>query len=378
MASSRQSSEKENSVNNMASSKRITIAAISVVILSGISFWILKHNQSGTIRKELYDFAVPDTASITKIYMVNTGGKQVTVEKEKPGEWKVNSKFKARNDAVKNLLTCIKDLQVRTPVAKSALENVSKQLATSSTKVEIYQGEKLVKSYYVGGDTQDGLGTFMLLTDLETGENSSMPFIMFIPGFNGFLSVRYFMDEDLWRDRSIFAFYPDQIASISVQYPHMLDSSFTISLNNSNIISLADNKGTNISDFDTLKAKQYINYYSNIQYEALKNDLPKSLRDSVISNGPVHVITLKDREGKTYIAKTFAKPAPPNSVDPVTGKLVTQDLDRMFVLINDGKDFATVQYYVFGKLFPLPSYFKKKTASAIHSANQPARKAGKK
>src|SRR5688572_13817921 len=109
----------------MKSNKRIVIAAVTVVLLSGISFWIVNNNREGTIRKELFDFAIQDTSAITKVYMVNTAGKQVTLTKQAPGEWQVNGKFKARNDAMKNLLVCMKEMQVRTPVAKSAIENVS-------------------------------------------------------------------------------------------------------------------------------------------------------------------------------------------------------------------------------------------------------------
>lgn len=354
----------------MYSSKKIRIIALSVLLLSGISFWIFTRNQSGTIRKELYDFAVEDTASITKIYLVNTAGKQLTLEKKGIGQWIVNGKYKARNDAAKHLLICIKELQVRNPIAKSAIENISKQLATSSTKVEIYQNDKLIKSYYVGSDTQDGLSTIMLLTDVETGENSSMPFSMYVPGFNGFLSIRYFIDEDSWRERTVFAFLPDQISSVSVQYTHLPDSSFALSLTTSNTISLADHKGNNIPDFDTLKAKQYLNYYSNIQYEALRNDLRSTLKDSVLSNPPVHIITLKDRSGKTYTVKTFTKPAAPNQTDEVTGQPLTQDMERMFALINDEKDMVLIQYYVFGKLLPGLSYFKKPYVSKTNSARK--------
>ena len=319
----------------------------------------MTRNHEGTIRKELFDFAITDTGAVTKIYMVSTAGKEITLEKVKPGEWTVNGKYKARNDAARNLLICMKELQVRNPVAKSATENISKQMATTSTKVEIYQNDKLIKMYYVGNDTQDGLGTYMLLNDIETGENSTLPFIMFIPGFNGFLSVRYFTEEDLWRDRTVFGFFPDQIASISVDYTHLMDSSFSISLTNSNLISLADCKGHNITDFDTLKAKQYINYFSSVQYEALKNDLRPAFWDSVLATGAVHLITLKDRAGKSHVVKTFSKPADPNKTDPVTGKPDNEDLERMFALINDDKDIVVIQYFVFGKLLPSPSYFKK-------------------
>ena len=212
--------------------------------------------------------------------------------------------------------------------------------------------------YYVGSDTQDGLGTYMLLSDPATGENSTMPFIMFIPGFNGFLSVRYFMDEDLWRDRTVFAFYPDEISSISVKYIRFPDSSFTVSLSDKNEISLADSKGKNIADFDTLKMKRYITYYTNIQYEALNNDLRQTYKDSIFAKGPLHIIELKDRKGKTHSLKTFAKPGNPNKLNTVTNKPDEEDLERMFALINDEKDLALIQYYVFGKLFQGVNYFR--------------------
>lgn len=346
----------------MGSKKRIRIAIGMVVLLSGISFWIVQNNNKGTLREDMYEFAIEDTSGITKIYMANSAGKEITLEKQKPGSWTVNRKFTARNDAVKNLLTCMKDMAVRQPVAKSAIENVSKQLATNSTKVEIYRGEKLERVYYVGGDTQDGLGTFMLLSDPETGENSPTPFVMFIPGFNGFLSVRYFMDEDLWRDRTVFNFYPDEIASIKIEYPYMPDSSFTVSLTDNNDVSVADSKGKTLRYFDTLKVKRYITYYTNIQYEALENKRRKTFLDSVLSNKPVHIITLKERTGEIHTVKTYAKPAEPGDTDPVTGQPRTEDLERMFAQINDGKDIALIQYYVFGKLFMGLSYFQTPTS----------------
>ena len=341
-------------------SSKNKIAVFLFIVVAALALWLYRHNSKGTIRKELYDFAVEDTSSINKIFMVNMAGKQVTLEKIKPGHWQVNGKFKTRNDAIKNLLSMIKDMRVKAPVAKSALENISKELASRATKVEIYQKDKLVKMYYVGGDTQDGLGTFMLLNDLETGENSSMPFVMNIPGFNGFLSVRYFLDEEMWRDKIIYGFYPDQISSVSLKNVRFPDSSFTLSLSGMNKVSLADSKGNNIADFDTLKAKRYLTYFSNLQYEVLKNDMRKSLRDSVLAKGPVHIIELKDREGKIHSMKTFAKPAnDPDATDEITGKPITEDVERMYALINEDKDLATIQYFVFGKMFHGVSYFKK-------------------
>lgn len=253
----------------------------------------------------------------------------------------------------------MKDLAVRQPVAKAAIENVSKQLATTATKVEIFQGEKLIKKYYVGGDTQDGLGTYMLLSDVETNKNSTMPFVMHIPGFNGFLSVRYFLEEELWRDRSIFSHYPDEISYIKVDYMRSPDSSFTVFLSDRNDISITDSKSNPLNEFDTLKAKRYITYYTNIQYEGIVNNMRPSYKDSVLAKGMVHTITLKEKNGKIHTVKTFAKPANPERINPATNKPYEEDPEHMFALINDDKDMVSIQYYVFGKLFVSTSWFKK-------------------
>ena len=74
----------------MKSKKRTRIAILVVVLLSSLSFWLFQKNKNGTLRKELYDFAVEDTASISKIYMVSMAGKQLTLTKNKPGQWTVN------------------------------------------------------------------------------------------------------------------------------------------------------------------------------------------------------------------------------------------------------------------------------------------------
>lgn len=351
------------------SSKRIRYTVIAVILLTAISYWIIRNNQSGSIRRELYEFGIDDTSKVTRIYMINTGGQEVTLDRMRAGEWKVNDKFRARNDAINNLLVCIRNLEVRQPVARSAVENVSKDLATSSTKVEIYEGKELVRVYYVGADTQDGLGTFMLLSDPKTGENSTLPFVMFIPGFNGFLSVRYFIDEDSWRDRAVFRLLPDEIESITLDYPFAQDSGFTLHLAKDYSIKVNDSRGREILPLDTMKARRYVTYYSNIHYESLQNDRRQTYKDSILGQGPAHIIMVKDRSGKIHTVKTFVKPHDdPNRIDEVTGQPIKEDKERMFALVNEEKDLALIQFYVFGKLMVSPNYFKAVSAGSVKPA----------
>ncbi len=54
-------------------------------------------------------------------------------------------------------------MKIKQPVARSALKNVIQRMAIQNTKVEIFQNSKKTKTIYIGGETQDQLGTFMMI-----------------------------------------------------------------------------------------------------------------------------------------------------------------------------------------------------------------------
>jgi hypothetical protein len=51
--------------------KKNVLAFILVLVLGGITLWLVKRNGTSTVPRELRDFAFSDTASITKIFMVD-------------------------------------------------------------------------------------------------------------------------------------------------------------------------------------------------------------------------------------------------------------------------------------------------------------------
>ncbi len=174
---------------------RNRIAIILVIILGSVSLWLVLNNKKSTLKKGLRDFALEDTASVTKLFLADKNNRSITLEKQKPGIWRLNNKFFARNDAVNLLLETMKRVEVKSPVGKNAKDVIIKALAAAGVKIEAYNKDKLVKLYYVGSETQDMLGTYMLLADPITLENSSVPYITYIPGFDGYLTPRFFTIE---------------------------------------------------------------------------------------------------------------------------------------------------------------------------------------
>lgn len=341
--------------------KRNTITLLVALVLGLTTFLLISKSGKGTIKKELRDFAVSDTAAISKIFLVDKAKKQVTLTRETDGRWKVDGKYYARPDAIKNLLITIHALSVREPVGLKAKENIIKQLATGATKCEIYAGEKLIKQYYVGSETPDMMGTYMLLCDVSDPDdivNSSEPFIMEIKGFNGYLTTRYFTNPSEWRDRTAFRYFVPDIHTITITHPGDPANSFTITQSvGKNLFNLQTLTGEKLP-FDTIAVKQFVSYFGNIGFENFANELPKPFIDSILSTKPAHIITVTDGANKKNEIKMFLKKN--NGFDPedsTAAKPPFYDPDRMYAQMSTTGDFIIVQYYVFGKLLQTPDYF---------------------
>lgn len=329
--------------------KKNKLISVVAIILGVVALLLVYKKRSGTINDELQDFAVNDTASITKIFLANRNSKSVTLERVKNDGWVVNGKYKARRGGIKIILETIKSLAVKTRVAKAGYNNVIKGLAAEGVKCEIYQhGENHpVKVYYVGGSTADVLGTFMLL------ENSDLPFVVHIPGFMGYLSTRYSPLEEDWRDRSVFDYKPDEIKKISVNYFQDESKSFSIEKTGNQYAVTSPVPGKKIQHPDTLAIFDYLSLFHYLCFENWDNEFNGTQRDSLKTTSPISVIAVTDMSGKTTSMITYPKPVTKYSLaqTDTLDKPLKYDLDRMYAYINDGKDFVLIQYYVFGKIF---------------------------
>jgi hypothetical protein len=215
---------------------------IYLVILALLAFAVIylfkfKGDRS-SIASQLKDFAVADTAEISRVVITDKQGKILVLKKEKSG-WFVNDTIPARKDIVQVLLETLKRIEVKSPVNKPMRENVMKQLSTGAIKVQVYNNDDLQKSFFVGGPTMDGTGTFMILADADE------PLITHIPGFDGYLTVRFNTNAEIWRDREIFRYHPSFIDAIEVQYPTSPAESFVLKVANKDQVSIANGKGIN-------------------------------------------------------------------------------------------------------------------------------------
>jgi hypothetical protein len=339
----------------MKKSSSFIIIAI-LLCLVGLSVYIFV-SKSGlsTVNDEIHTFRYRDTAAITRIFIADKDGNQSDLRRTRQG-WMVNEKYNCRSEAILNLLEVIKLVEVKMPVPKTLRETTIKYLAGQAIKVQVYTGDKLVRQYYVGHEAEDSEGSYMLQTDVRTGKNHKDPYVCFIAGFKGYLLPRFIVSENDWRDRLVMNFTPPEIRQVRLTHHGIpADSSFTIDLEDANHFRLKDGHGREIK-FDDEKMRQYLVYLQNISYEFLLTGKNEKLHDSLRRVGPFCTmkITTRDDKESTY---NFYRKQFLGDINPEHGVTYDHDPDRLYLSFEQDKEWALIQYFVFGKMLIPTEYF---------------------
>ncbi len=335
------------------------LIVLAIILITVAAFFYIKRNnvKQGTIddmEGAKSDFAIKDTASINKIFITDAKGQSVTLTKSE-NTWVVDGKYMARPDNIRLLMKTFSRIDVRSPVPKAAFNNVVKQIATSATKVEIYQGaDKPSKIYYVGGATLDHQGTYMIL---ETeGVKSSVPFIMYIPGNYAYLTTRFFTNPQQWRDAVVFRYLPEEIKSIEINYFETPDESFTINNNDNNYTISAIGSSEAISNIKSDMFKEYIEKYQKIYYEMIDEESPQEKIDSIVNSPPFMSIEVKDFIGGNNKIVIYHMPNYREVINAETAEIHPYDVDRMYAYLND-ELFIYIQFATFDHITLPKSYF---------------------
>ncbi len=331
-----------------------------LLLIAGLAAWYyLKPKGSGTSDKSETDFAIENTNEITKVFISNKLEGHILLEK-KNGIWIVNGNHEASKPLMEFfLLENLKKIRVQGPVPLPARQNVISSMATMATKVEIYINNELAKVYYVGNPTSDMSGTYMYL------EGGKDPYITHIPGFDGFLSTRYPVDEKEWVSRVIFDYQPETIQSVDVNYPADEKASFTVTRKgNTNDFDIIASKTAPKGTLNYAAVKSYFSMFINKTCEGYI-DLNAAQMDSIIKSTPVCIITLTDTKNKIAKLTVYKRASSDrdHSLFDNKGNRLTHDPSRYNAMLENDKRIFVIQDIVFNPIMIKYSDFFLKQAS---------------
>ncbi len=327
--------------------KKTWLLFLLFLALGGAAWFVFqkKNAETGSIQNPDMAFAVKDAGEIQKVFIADRKGRTATIERQPDGTWLYNGKWKARKTAVEILVETLTRINVNYVPPKAGVETMIKNLATDAVTVEVWNpsGER-IRRYYVGGVTGDERGTFAIM------EGSEQPYVMHIPGFIGQLRVRFLLGDDDWRDRTVFAEKPEEIQSVSVDYPGQKFQSFKIEKTGAVkffIRPLYSEVPANPNEPKKGIAEAYLVQFEKMGAEGFETKNPD--RDSVSHTTPFAVVNVKKTDGTEKTVRFFPQETEPSHDGGI-------QLLRMFADASWG-DFYLVQNRVFQGIFRGYPYF---------------------
>lgn len=354
--------------------KKNIISIVIVAVLVVIAGILIANNRYlSSLHSEASDFTVYDTASITKLFFADKSGHEVLLQRNGI-TWTVDNEYKANQPLINEMLYTLTRMRIKMPVSVKKTENIVTRMATTNTKVEVYQmlprinlfnrvklfyHETRSKVFYVGGVTQDNLGTYVLK------EGGDKVYIAHLPMFNGSISSRFSANPIDWRDHTVFAEKMDNIQSLKLEKNGDLHNSFIINTINRAQFEMDHLDGEKV-DFSENKVLALMMAFQDVRFEAFLTDIPEAKRDSIINSPFLERLTLTTKDGISRSVTTFSLISNSDIYDYSEDELNNPDFhdmltdpDHKYALLSEGNEFVLIQDFVFGKLLKPADFYSK-------------------
>jgi len=324
--------------------KRYILIIILVALAVGGYFFYSAKDQPLVDDK---NFVIEDVSNITRISLEDRNRDKVVLSK-KGDTWYVNDRFKAFEPQMNLFLNkTISKVRVKGPVAKTAHNSTIRKMVGKAVHVRIYEGEDMVRDYYVGEGTPEQDGSYLHIN------NSKIPYIAHIMGYSSILYPKYSTNANDWIDHTVFDYSPEEMESVEVKYLEEPSESFKLTRKDSTYFLSPDNGKLN-----QVAAKSYFALFKFKNFEGYADYLTKEVKDSLKASTPFMTITVKLNDGKTNTLKLHKKKSGEgNTIYDKSGNPLVEDTERYFASFTDFPYLVTIQDYVFGKLLVKRSYW---------------------
>lgn len=323
-----------------------TIIYIVLLALLGFGVYYFIFREKNPFGADEAGFNIKDTGSIDRIFMTDKSGNSVNLDRTANG-WILNGKYPAIQVVINNFFRTLTEQQALYPAPKNMHNSAITGLAANGIKVELYgKGNKKISVFYVGGQVNKE-GTFMLM------EGAKQPYVVQIPGFDGYLTPRYSTDTKTWRDRTVFNITAEQIKAIDMQYPAEPLNSFILKKEGEKISVSAHEELMKAKPLNERRAEAYLTFFEGVYAEGYLNGTYKI--DSTISRAPKRAsIELEDVKGKKQHVDIYWMELNQRSKNMMAPSQVIPegyDADRSYAVMNNFRDTVIIQHINFDKLF---------------------------
>lgn len=335
-------------------------ALIFVLLIGFLGFTIYnKSVQEKNANKDKI-FKVDDFEKVTKIEILDKSGEQLSMKKV-GSDWILNDKYLVNMHLFKDVREALEKMKVVSPVAKVAKENVIFEMMQHAIKVSVYEGkDKPSKVFYVGGPNVSNTASNMFLE--FDGKPAQKIYQVGLPGFKGYLTTRFLVNEADWRSKEIFNYSPQEFKKIEFNYVNKEentdfsleknDDDYTLSFNEQTIEHTDLNEENIINYILQLRNKLVLDYsFQKAEDVAMKDSLLR-----VNKFAEMKIIDAEDNEQLLTLVNMPVNQGSSKLYDE-NGDPMKLDIDYKYVIFGKDNDWGIVSKDNFGKLFIDPVKF---------------------
>jgi len=240
-------------------------------------------------------------------------------------------------------LDAITRIQIKYVPPQAAVPAIINDLAKNGIRVEIFdRNHEKIMGYYVGGSTVDERGTHIIR------ENSDLPMIGELAGWEGNLRFRFRMRGNEWRDKTIFQYKVNDLKSVQMIYPKQQLASFTLTQHNRSYQLESSSTPKKVVEIANSKGIAYLSGFEKLGAEAFETGNP--YRDSIENSLPFVTITLQEKKGTQRTLKVWPIYPLQSSDEGVVFRNENGTVERYFAGEENG-EFYLIQDRVFRKIF---------------------------
>lgn len=308
-----------------------------LAVLAVIFFVFIYDRDQSSLSLEETAFAVEDTASIHQIVLTRkvqgNPAFRIQLDRQSDGNWLLNERYTALLPKVQKLLNVLHLIQVKEVLVGEGLETADMILGTMHTLVEVSdQQGNLIKQFLLGTETKDARGTLVKLADAQT------PYIVEMPGHQGYINAFFSVEELQWRENLLFQANIEQIQQIAITYADARQS-FTLSRR-------SPESGWQIlgveQALDSVRLAEYLSHFKGKMYaESFASGHYPGKRAELRNHDPSVELVIGYFSGERRNIKLFER---------------EENLNNFFGWVDDGPELLTVQHFVIDKFLQSRSY----------------------
>ena len=195
--------------------RNFLLAGLFILLLGGYFLFVYDQDQTSLPAREVA-FAVADTGAVHRIVLTRMVEGEATARVQldrQPEGWTLDQRYPAFLPRVRQMLKALHGLHVQEVLYDQGVVTAGRLLDAVHTRIELYDERgKPLKTLLLGTQTKDARGTLMQLV------GASKPYIVELPGLQGYVNAYFPLETSIWRENLLFVADSARVQELAISY----------------------------------------------------------------------------------------------------------------------------------------------------------------